>query len=426
MAAYIVAVLSLYWGSLYGILENLSALKVWVVDFDAQLSPYNNTTPFVGPIVQEYFRSLQAEGGSTLGWTVVSPAEFNYDPIAVRQSIYDEDAYVAIMVNANATALLQEAVNTGNQDYDPTGAIHVIYNTARDQTTVASDIVPRLLATLFPVTALIGERWVAMLAQNASNQNVWKVPQAINPAVGLTLIDLRPFNPPVVTPSVSVGLIYLTILSFFNYPFLAPIHAAFMRGKHRPLHPVQLAIWRLLSSFMTYFVLSLCYSLISLAFQVPFSNSPVPGTVSAANPNAYGRGSFVVYWMLNFVAMGSLGLPSENMAMILGQPWAAFWLIFWVITNVSTSFSPIILAPGFYKWGYAWPMHRSKTSPPFPFLPRRKSDLGCLTLMQLSKLHAPYSLVPTRELASILGFCSRGSPFQLHFTQWPSTSKGEG
>lgn len=28
-----------------------------------------------------------------------------------------------------------------------------------------------------------------------------------------------------------------------------------------------------------------------------------------------------------------------------------------VITNVSTSFYSIEIEPGFYKWGYAWPLH---------------------------------------------------------------------
>ena len=46
-----------------------------------------------------------------------------------------------------------------------------------------------------------------------------------------------------------------------------------------------------------------------------------------------------------------MGLSSENMAMILGMPWAALWLIFWVITNVSTSFYAIELSPGFFQWG---------------------------------------------------------------------------
>ena len=43
--------------------------------------------------------------------------------------------------------------------------------------------------------------------------------------------------------------------------------------------------------------------------------------------------------------------------MIIGNPWASIWLIFWVVSNVSTSFYAIPLSPGFFKWGYAWPLH---------------------------------------------------------------------
>ena len=55
--------------------------------------------------------------------------------------------------------------------------------------------------------------------------------------------------------------------------------------------------------------------------------------------------------------MSALGLPSENMSMVLGPPWFALWLIFWAITNVATSFYPLVLAPGIYRFGYAWPLH---------------------------------------------------------------------
>lgn len=63
--------------------------------------------------------------------------------------------------------------------------------------------------------------------------------------------------------------------------------------------------------------------------------------------------------MINWIGMIALGLASENVAMVVGQPWMAFWLIFWVITNVSTGFYNITLAPHFYYWGYAWPLHNS-------------------------------------------------------------------
>ena len=79
--------------------------------------------------------------------------------------------------------------------------------------------------------------------------------------------------------------------------------------------------------------------------------------------------------MLNWAGMAALGLACENVAMIIGEPFTAMWLIFWVISNVSTSglsfsqyiltainiilvgFYSIDLAPGFFKWGYSWPLY---------------------------------------------------------------------
>lgn len=361
LAVFILSVLSLYWGVLFGVEQNLPSLTTWIVDFDGKVAPYNTTTPVVGPFITNAFANMHPSTYDRLGWTIRSAEEFDNDPWAVRQGVYDEHAYVAIIINPNATALLRAAVNEGNSSYDPAGAAQVIYNTARDQNTMASYILPALLDTLIPVASGFGSHWVQLLSANASSQDIFRVPQAVNPAIGFTLLDLRPFVPAVETPSVTIGLIYLIIISFFSFPFLMPVHALFVQGKdHRPLHPMHLIVWRMVSNIVAYFFLSLCYSFVSLAFQIPFSNPPAPGTTGATNPNGYGRGSFVVYWMLNWVGMAALGLPSENMAMILGQPYSAMWLIFWVITNVSTGFYSLDLAPGFFAWGYAWPLHRSK------------------------------------------------------------------
>ncbi|TRX88361.1 hypothetical protein FHL15_010737 [Xylaria flabelliformis] len=60
--------------------------------------------------------------------------------------------------------------------------------------------------------------------------------------------------------------------------------------------------------------------------------------------------------------------------MVLGQPWAALWLIFWVIT----AFNTLELAPPFYAWGraygvlFAWTIANTA---PFPL---------CLLLLALA------------------------------------------
>ncbi|KAJ9272033.1 hypothetical protein DTO212C5_1796 [Paecilomyces variotii] len=358
LCVFIVGVLSLYWAILFREENNLPALKVWVVDFDGQIEPYHSSgsRPLVGPVIISVATQIIQNITGTLGFTIKPPADFGNDPFAVRQSIYDEKAYAAIIVNANATTLLRQAIVQGNTSYDPFGAAQVITISARDQTTYPIYISTPLFE--FQITALtaFGQQWASELAANSS-LDFSRVPQAVNPGIGFTNIDLRPFTPPVATPAVTIGLIYLIVIAFFSFPFMMPIHSIYINQRY-PLRISHMIVWRILSTVVAYFFLSLCYSIVSLAYRIPLSNHPAPDTESASNPNAYGKGSFVVFWMLNWVGMAALGFPSENMGMILGSPWNALWLIFWIITNVATGFYSLDLAPGFFAWGYVWPLHR--------------------------------------------------------------------
>lgn len=340
----------------------MPSLTVWVVDFDGKVAPYQTADTIVGPAVTDTAGSVITSTTHRLGYTIKSPADFDYDPWAVRQGVYDEHAYAAVVVNPNATSLLRGALASGNASYDPTGAVEFIMISARDQNTYSSYIQPGLSKLQGAALAEFGPRWVQTLAQEKWNLSA--APQAVNPGIGFTTVDLRPFAPPAATASVTIGLIYLIILAFFNFPFLMPIHAQFLKSDP-PMRIPDWLVWRLISSIVAYFFLSLFYSFVSLALQIPFTNSPAPDTVPADNPNAYGHGSFVVFWMLNWVGMAALGLPCENMAMILGFPWSSLFLIFWVITNVATGFYALDLAPGFFAWGYAWPLHRSTPPPQF-------------------------------------------------------------
>jgi hypothetical protein len=361
LCIFVFVVLSLFWGSQYSTEEKYSSLNVFVVDFDGQIDPYLNNDPIIGPAVTNVTKRIIASDSLHLGYTIKSPADFNNDPWEVRQAVYDEHAFAAVIVNPNATALLRAAVSKGNTSYDPFGAVQTIIISARDQNTYYTYVDPDLAILQGMVLAEFGPRWAQHLVSQSSTNLSTVPPQVINPGIGFTNVDLRPFTPAVAAPAVTIGLIYLIIIAFFNFPFLMPIHAQFMKPDgHPPMKVAHWIVWRMISAIVAYFFLSFFYSLVSLAFQIPFSNSPAPDTLSANNANAYGRGSFVVFWMLNWVGMAALGLPCENMAMILGFPWSSMFLIFWVITNVATGFYPIELASVFYRWGLAWPLHRSK------------------------------------------------------------------
>ncbi|KAJ5219649.1 hypothetical protein N7468_008853 [Penicillium chermesinum] len=334
LCLFVLCVLSLFWGSQFTTEEKLETLNVWVVDFDGKVDPYKTSDPFVGPIITDVAQKYTDSNGLHLGYHIKAASEFDYDPIAVRQAVYDEHAYAAIIVNPNATVLLRDAISTRNTTYDPTGAAQTIVISARDQNTYYS---------LHPARP-----------EYPPDPN----PSYLRPTLSPPMTCV-PFYPAVAAPAVTIGLIYLIIIAFFTFPFLMPIHSQFMKADgHPPLNVPHWLIWRIVSNITAYFFLSFFYSLVSLAFEIPFSNPPAPDVIPAENANAYHRGSFVVFWMLNWVGMTALGFPCENMAMILGMPWSSLFLIFWVISNVATGFYPLDLAPGFYRWGYAWPLHR--------------------------------------------------------------------
>lgn len=391
LMAFIPAVLSIYWGVFFQVQQRLPHLRVYVVDFDGQ-SPYDTNTPLVGPTITQMTQQMLSSSEPTLGFDIRPASDFNNDPIQVRQAVYNFDAWAAIVINPNATALLYSAIETGNSSYDPLGACQLIYQDSRDDTNWYDFILPIMSTYMTQAQSMVGKEWAQTALQRASDtstlQNMQSVPQALNPAIGFSEFNLRPFYPYTCIPAVSIGLIYLIIVSFFSFSFYLPIHMQYLTPKgHPPLKFYQLIIWRWCATISAYVFLSLAYSFVSFAFQINFTHAnPVQSEtqvtdIAYGNPVAYANGTFPVYWMINFFGMIALGLACENVAMLVGAPWMGCWLIFWVITNVSTAFYDIEIAPTFYRWGYAWPLHsvvEASRQVLFDLHPRIGLDFGIL------------------------------------------------
>ncbi|KAK5071113.1 hypothetical protein LTS08_000252 [Lithohypha guttulata] len=369
-------ILSIYWGVIFNVKKNMPNVTVAVVSFEG-VAPYQDYTPIVGPFIRQACEAEMASRPDHLGFEFRDPAEYNNDPTNVRLAVHNEDIWAAIIINSNATALLQEAVATGNTSYDPRGAASIVYIQARDVESYNFHIVPVLDSLALAITTNFGSYWARTVFANSSLDvaTYSRAPQAVSPGISFTMLNLRPFDPPAAIPTITIGLIYLIIIAFFSFTFFIPTHMKFVlpnpAAPHPPLKFVQLIIYRWCATMVAYFFLSLAYSLVSLAFLIPFSNTPPVGsaldvnhgwsnTEPILNANPFGRATWIVYWMLNFVGMAALGLACENMAMLLSYlsplPYSALFLIFWVITNVSTGFYALELASDFYRWGYAWPL----------------------------------------------------------------------
>lgn len=135
--------------------HNYNALGMFVVDFDG-MPPYDTSGPsMIGPMITKTLnaQNMLAEPPDVLdfqsprphpGWEVRPPSDFSNDPMQVRQAVYDFKAWAAVIINSNATALLRQAVATGNTSYDPLGAAQMIFVEARDETTVDTYVLPVL------------------------------------------------------------------------------------------------------------------------------------------------------------------------------------------------------------------------------------------------------------------------------------------
>ena len=115
------------------------------------------------------------------------------------------------------------------------------------------------------------------------------------------------------------------------------------------IKPMHFVVYRILSSVLSFFVISLFFSFPSLAFQVDFTK-------------AFGNSGFLIYWMITFLTMWAVGMANEVMALIcvmVYPPLMGFWMLFWVIINIAPTFAPIALCPEFYRYGYGLPIHNS-------------------------------------------------------------------
>lgn len=107
--------------------------------------------------------------------------------------------------------MLHSAIANGNSSYEPLGACQLIYQDSRDDTNWYDFMLPIISAFMTEAQGTVGKQWAQMVLQNASDpsilSNMQKVPQAINPAIGFSEYNLRPFFPYTSIPAVSIGLI---------------------------------------------------------------------------------------------------------------------------------------------------------------------------------------------------------------------------
>ncbi|KDQ25078.1 hypothetical protein PLEOSDRAFT_1097905 [Pleurotus ostreatus PC15] len=317
----IFGVFSIYWGSLWK--TPVRQLHGWVVDFDG------------GEIGQAVLQGIQniPAAATKVHWEVHPAGEFPNGAADVSAAVLEEHCWVAISINSGSSDALTSALANANASYAGSSAITVFAEEARNENAFRGFIRPSVDAALQTISKQYAIRFAQQLASaSSSSVNLTSVlanaPQVITEPLSYTIANLRPFDVPVATAAVFVGLIYMTILAFFIV--MTASAARQMSG---------------LENMLTYgSLVRLFYSLLSMAFDLPFDRK-------------FGNSGFLVFWMLNLFGMLALGLALESLITLLTPRFIPFFLLIWIITNVSVALFPLDVLPGIFRYGYAWPFY---------------------------------------------------------------------
>ncbi|KAK7038028.1 DUF3533 domain-containing protein [Favolaschia claudopus] len=326
----IFAVFSIYWGSLWSTPHH--ALPGWIVDFDGG---------DVGQAVSSALSNISS-GTNGVSWKVVPAGNFPGGVSQLRDAIVQEKTWYAIAINAAASANLSAAVSAADASYDSSLAITFIGSEARNENIYR--LHSRMVsAELQAITYQFTLQFLKHIPSSVDVATLLSTaPQIITRPIYFSTENLRPFDVPVASAVTFVGLIYVLILAFFIVNVSAV--AREVSGLEKNLSLGSLIRVRLLTSVVAYFFVSLFYTLLSRAFQLPFDRH-------------FGSAGLVIFWMLNWIGMLACGLALDAVLPLLTARFTPFFLILWIITNVSVSVFPIPVLPHIYRYGYAWPFY---------------------------------------------------------------------
>ncbi|WWC98465.1 hypothetical protein V866_005356 [Kwoniella sp. B9012] len=328
--------LSIFWGSTYRLTSFLPSLTVHVIPFDTPSS----TSFLNGPITQQMtYVANEPSSVVHLGYEIKDPSNYPNGLEDVRRSIVAQECWAAIVVNANASSAWTDALQSGDESYDPTGAIGIYYSGARFYQVVLlyfDSLITRDLAN--PLATARSQALEAFMGSASTNPtlltNAARVPQAVGVGFGYTIFDVRPIQNGAWAGAapMEASLIYFIIFAFYLCLFGGI--ARMKSGLNSRLKMSSMLRLRLGWPLLAYFFISLWQTLIVRAWQIPLSDH-------------LGKAGFVTLWALNYVTIIAAGFAMETMLALIGIAWLPFFLILWIIPS---SFYPIELMPNFYRF----------------------------------------------------------------------------
>ena len=200
LTAIIMGILSIYWGADHSLQYNLPVYTVAIIDFD---------NGEVGTFLQQMGVAIRAASPrDTLGYISVSGSKYNYSNELVLHALKQEEFWVAIVAQANATTAMNHAYTVGNSSYDPTWSVQVFYEEGRNSATISESIYPLIVEFMNKFVMSFTLQKQRSLAISNSGDSTALTRQADNPIpIAYTIINTAPSLPTTAEAATEVGTI---------------------------------------------------------------------------------------------------------------------------------------------------------------------------------------------------------------------------
>ena len=320
-----------FWGCLYSMPSHMNGLDAMVVNHD------QNGLVGTG-IVDSLIRQNSLPPQMHLTYFVTDPSEYRTNQ-EVENAIASEKAWVSIIVSQQLTKRLDTAWDNGDATWDPRQAMTVVYNSGRHSDATRSILLPLVQQALSEAVRATASQALQDYLQRRGNtlSQLVNAPNTITTPLSWNMHDVRPADASAAQATTFVGLIYVLILAF-----IFVIRVSFSKGWYgSKLKLRSYLLVRLLAPAIYYFFIAWAFSLLSLAFRVPFSRRI--------------RGGFLAYWAIVWYGMIILGGLMELVASLVGLPYTAFFMVSFIVINNSVSLCPFEVLHPFFRFGYAMP-----------------------------------------------------------------------
>ncbi|KAH8595369.1 hypothetical protein B0O99DRAFT_661659 [Bisporella sp. PMI_857] len=322
--------LSYLYGSLFEDGTRVKGINILAIDYDGGV---------IGQSLAAAYSKLQSDHFPTIHFQPASEYATVED---IRHAVCKGNYWAAIYAQDGASKRLEDALGGGQaaNQYKANNTLTYIWNQIRYPTIqdayISSNMQNLIAASRVAYNSINGTK--AATTVNATDPNA--VLALLNP-ISASSVNIKP-APQGARVTYNTIIIMMPIMQqFFLLMALNGISNQFeIYGR---LNTVNVAMIRMIVS-MAYTILA---SLATVGYLWAFRESF----------DVSGR-QFALLWLVMWLYMHIHFLVLDAATALIPLSFVTFFVLTWAIMNLTSTFLPFELSPGFYRWGYALPAHQ--------------------------------------------------------------------